>query len=230
MSLELVVARYNEDLAWLRNIAPQIRVSVYDKNADSPHPGAIRLPNIGREAHTYLHHIVARYDSLAPLTVFCQGKPFDHAFDFRKTLRELAQNPDVENFCWLGHIIDTDDARGLRLFVPWSKNPERSELDIAGFHRALFGVEGPPEYVFRLGAQFAATPQLIRSRPCSFYQHALQVAIDFPHAAHCFERSWGRVFGVCGIDRDWLGARKTVYLKPIRRLEIEDAQTKSTPE
>ncbi|HEX8832632.1 MAG TPA: DUF3431 domain-containing protein, partial [Abditibacteriaceae bacterium] len=137
MSLELVVARYKEDLGWLRNISQRIRVTVYDKHPDNPHPGAICLPNVGREAHTYLHHIITRYDTLAPLTVFCQGKPFDHAFDFRKTLREWAQNPEqVTGFRWLGHIIDTDDARGLRLFVPWSKNDDGHELDINGFHRA----------------------------------------------------------------------------------------------
>jgi hypothetical protein len=220
LSFELVVARYKEDLAWLRNIPPQIRVTVYDKHPDEPHPGAKQLPNVGREAHTYLHHIVQRYNSLAPLTVFCQGKPFDHAFDFRKTLRELAQNStQIKGFRWFGHIIDTDDSRGLRLFVPWSKNEDGHELDIAGFHRALFDADGPEEYVFQLGAQFAVTPQLIQSRPREFYEHALQVSIDFPDAAHCFERSWDKVFGVQGVDLEWLGERKTVYLKPIRRLE-----------
>jgi hypothetical protein len=46
--------------------------------------------------------------------------------------------------------------------------------------------------------------------------------VDFPDAAHCFERTWDKVFGVAGVDLDWLGGRQTVYLKPIRRLE-EDA-------
>ena len=220
MSFELVVAHYNEDLRWLRNIPPQIRTTVYDKNPEQGHPGAKLLPNVGREAHTYLHHICARYETLAPLSVFCQGKPFDHCFDFRKTLRELVQNPaEVSGFRWLGHIIDTDDKRGLRLYVPWSKNLERHELDIAGFHRALFGQEGPEHYVFQLGAQFAITSELVRSRPLSFYQHALEVSIEFPDAAHCFERTWDKVFGVAGIDMDWLAGRETVYLKPVRRLE-----------
>jgi hypothetical protein len=220
LSFELVVARYLEDLGWLRNIPPQIRVTVYDKNPVAPHPRAIRLPNIGRESHTYLHHIVTRYDSLAPFTVFCQGKPFDHAFDFRKTLRELAPNPQqIDGFRWLGHIIDTDDARGQRLFVPWSKNDDGHELDIAGFHRALFGSEGPEEYVFQLGAQFAITRELIRTRPREFYEHALKVSVEFPDAAHCYERTWDKVFGVEGVNREWLAGRKTVYLKPIRRLE-----------
>ena len=220
--LELVVAHFAEDLAWLRNIPPQIRVTVYDKSLAHRHPGARLLPNVGREAHTYLHHILARYDTLAPLTIFCQGKPFDHVFDFRKTLREWVQKPDpIEDFQWLGHIIDTDDARGRRLFVPWSKNHDGHELDIAAFHRALFGHDGPEAYVFRLGAHFAATPKCIQRRPREFYQRALQLSVEFPDAAHCFERSWDRVFGVTGIDLKWLAGRQTVYLKPIRRLENE---------
>lgn len=221
MSIELVVARYVEDLSWLRNIPPQIRVSVADKNPDAPHPGSTALPNVGREAHSYLHHIIARYDSLAPTTVFCQGKPFDHCFDFRKTLRELVHDSEFAGFRWLGHIIDTDDKFGRTLFVPWSKNPSGDELDIAGFHHALFGFEGPDEYVFQLGGQFIASRDLIRSRPLEFYARALQVSVEFPEAAHCFERTWDKVFGVQGVDLAWLGARKTVWLKPVRRLENE---------
>ena len=222
MFIELVVARYYEDISWLNNIPPQIRVTIYDKNLHAPHPNALRLPNIGREAHTYLHHIVTRWETLSPLTVFCQGKPFDHAFDFHRTLRELARAPEaVADFRWLGHIIDTDDARGMRLFVPWSKNDDGHELDLHGFHQALFGNAGPEKYVFQLGAQFAVTEALIRSRSLNFYQRALQIASEFPDAAHCFERSWDKVFDVIGVDLVWLSGRETVYLKPVRRLEIE---------
>jgi hypothetical protein len=229
LSLELVVARYAEDLAWLRNIPPQIRATVYDKNPTNPLPGAKRLPNVGREAHTYLHHIVTRYETLAPLNVFCQGKPFDHAFDFRKTLREYAHDPRrITDFHWLSHIIDTDDARGLRLFVPWSKNEDKHQLDMASFHRALFSCDGPEEYIFRPGAQFAVTREIIRTRPREFYQSALELSIDYPDAAHCFERTWDKVFGVSGVDVAWLAGRKTVYLKPMRRSEIA-LQTATNP-
>ena len=37
-----------------------------------------RLPNVGRESHTYLHHIVANYDHLASVTVFTQGSISEH--------------------------------------------------------------------------------------------------------------------------------------------------------
>lgn len=212
MSLELVVARYLEDLSWLRNIPPQIRATTYDKSPSG------NLPNVGREAHTYLLHLCARYDDLAPVTVFCQGKPFDHCFDFRKTLRELVQTPFAGDFRWLGHVIDTDTSDGA-LFKVWSKNRGGEGIDIAGFHRELFGFEGPDEYVFTLGGQFIVSRELIRQRPLDFYRHALRLSTDFPEAAHCFERTWDRVFGVMGVDLALMNGQRTRYLKPVRRLQ-----------
>ena len=217
MQIELVVARYLEDLSWLRNIPPQVTPRVYDKSPTG------NLPNVGREAHTYLHHICENYDNLPDLTVFAQGRPFDHAFDFHKTLRALAGGETVADFRWLGHIIDTDDANGARLFATWSKNNGDERLDMNGFHRALFddvGIEAPPIYSFVLGAQFVASRELIRARSLAFWRRALQISLEFPDAAHCYERSWDRVFGVAGLDLDWLDGRQTVYLKPIKRLEI----------
>ena len=220
MTIELVVARYLEDLSWLNNIPPQITARVTDK---SPNGNA---PNVGREAHTYLHHICENYDVLPDLTVFAQGKPFDHAFDFHKILRALTaatpdESQDVAAFRWLGHIIDTDDADGARLFATWSKNNGDERLDMNGFHRALFETDGPQTYTFVLGAQFIASRAAIRARSLDFWRRALQVSIDFPDAAHCYERSWDRVFGVKGIDSEWLAGRETVYLKPIRRLAAD---------
>lgn len=216
--IELVVARYTEDLSWLRKRPANLTVTVYNKSTDaSGGEQSIPLPNVGREAHTYLHHIVSRYDSLAEWTIFCQGKPFDHAYDFKKTMREYAMSPIIIGpFRWLGHLIDTDDDRGERLFRPWSKNEDGHGLDMRGFHRALFSTDGPEYYTFVLGAQFAVHRDLIRQQPPAFYERALAVSTTFPDAAHCFERSWDRVFGVTGIDADWLAGRQTVYLKPMK--------------
>ena len=213
--IELVVARYLENLNWLGNIPPQIRARVYDKSEGG------NLPNVGREAHTYLHHIIEHYDELADLTVFAQGKPFDHAYDFHKTLRALVNGgQSVQDFRWLGHIIDTDDATGTRLFAAWSKNLGHERLEMNGFHRALFDCDGPQFYPFVLGAQFAVTRDLIRARPWEFWRRALEISVEFPDAAHCFERTWDRVFGAQGIDLTWLDGRQTVYLKPIKRLDL----------
>ena len=98
--IELVVSRFQEDLRWLRRVPASIGIQIYNKGADDPIPPSLRdrrnvnllsLPNVGLEAHTYLTHLVTRYDSLAPITVFCQGHPFDHAPDFHDRLRALAE-------------------------------------------------------------------------------------------------------------------------------------------
>jgi hypothetical protein len=222
--VELVVARYNEDLSWLRNVPRELRVTVYDKHPTSPHSEARRLANVGREAHSYLHHVVNGYADLAPLTVFCQGRPFDHAYDFHYTLRHLATSGSLQNengFEWFGHLVDTDDKQGQRLFVDWSKNEDQRHLDVQGFHEVLLDAPGPELYTFRGGAQFAVTSDVIRSRPRSFYVRALELSVSWPDAAHCFERLWPLVFGVENPDLAWLQGRQTVYLKPVRRLMSE---------
>ncbi|MBO9637275.1 MAG: DUF3431 domain-containing protein [Siphonobacter aquaeclarae] len=214
-SLELVVARYEEPLNWVRKVPAAFRRTIYDKSANPE--DRISLPNTGREAHTYLTHIVDRYDSLADYTVFCQGKPFDHAYDFHHTLRAVAADPvATPDFRWLGHLIDTDDLDGNRLFRPWSKNEDGRGLDIRGFHRQLFDREGPEFYTFVLGAQFIAHRDLIRRQPLRFYQKALELSVSFPDAAHCYERMWDKVFGVTGISEEVLQGRLSLSLKPIK--------------
>jgi hypothetical protein len=219
MTIELVVARYLEDLAWLRRVPRAIRVTVYDKSGAAA-PGAVPLPNIGREAHTYLHHITSRYDALADLTIFAQGKPFDHAPDLHKRMRAIAEGREtIDDFRWFGFLIDADDTTGSRLFQRWSKNPEGHPLDMAGFWRAVFGdAPMPDRFVFFGGAQFAVRREVARSRPRSFYERAREVAAAFPDAAHCFERTWDRVFGVNGIPESLRGVELPIHLKPIRRL------------
>ena len=276
--IELVVARFREPLNWLKRVPSDLRITVYDKSEShdasesnayfddhAPRFNRLMLPNIGRESHTYLHHIITRYQTLAPstppapLTIFCQGKPFDHAFDFHRTLRQLADGDvaisdasmgDVAvdavarhyaqtvraasvaderlireaqavvarcGFAPLGHITDSDDPRGERLFKGWSKNQDGRNLDVAEFHRALFDAPQPEQYTFRLGAQFIVTSDCILRRPLAFYQRALQMSIEFPDAPHCFERAWPFVFDVPNPDSIWLEGYKTAYLKPLQR-------------
>lgn len=218
-ALELVVARHREDLRWLKRVPRDVRLTVYDKSGEAA-AGHHALPNVGREAQTYLHHIVRRYDDLADWTVFVQGKPFDHAPDLHKRLRAWVEGRErIGPFRWLGFLVDWDDARGGRLFQNWSKNPERRPLDMTGFARAL-GEEafGRAPFVFFGGAQFAVSRETIRARPLSFYERARSVSESFPNAAHCFERVWDRVFGVDGLPVELRDRPLPIYLKPIRRL------------
>ncbi|MDR1192411.1 MAG: DUF3431 domain-containing protein [Verrucomicrobiales bacterium] len=214
--IELVVARYREDLAWTRNVPAGVRVTVYNKGGPLPLT-ATPLPNIGREAHTYLQHIVSRYDSLAPLTVFAQGRPFDHAPDLHRVLRAAADGAlTVSDFKWLGFLVDTDDRRGRRLFVPWSKNVTREELPLDEFYEKLFGQPSPETFRFHGGAQFIVSAGCARRRPLEFYQRALALTVSEPLAAHCLERVWDQIFNVSGVSEELMQGRETVYLKKIK--------------
>jgi Protein of unknown function (DUF3431) len=228
-SIELVVARHEEDLRWLRRVQEQIRITVYNKGMthalseglkDRPGMSVVTLPNVGREAHTYLSHLLHRYEAPASVTVFCQGHPFDHAPDLHDRLKALASREEtVDRFRWYGFLEETDDPRGRRLFVPWSKNPERLELETGRLYLELFGEESPRWLHFRGGAQFAVTREGIGTRTLEFYHRALELSLSVPRAAHSYERIWDRVFGPPAIDPADLGPEGVRYLKKIRRLE-----------
>lgn len=73
--IEIVIARYDEDVGWSDMYAPLL--TIYNKGkvilTGDKHAEVVPLPNIGRETHTYLTHIVKNYDRLALVTVFSQG-------------------------------------------------------------------------------------------------------------------------------------------------------------
>jgi thiol-disulfide isomerase/thioredoxin len=84
MKTEIVIARYNENLDWLKKIkkSKNLKITVYNKGPDDIDVPFIKLPNIGRESHTYLYHIINNYTKLADQTIFCQGDSIFHSPDF----------------------------------------------------------------------------------------------------------------------------------------------------
>jgi len=219
MQLELVVCRCGEDLAWTRNIPPGIPVIIYDKTPPPapPWPGSIPLPNVGREAQAWLHHLTDRYDSLPEWTVFAQGHPFDHVPDMHPLIRRLASGePPPQDFLWLGFLWETDDARGRPSFVHWTKNPERRELDLDGFFHELWGEPAPPKIRYVGGGQFALSRAAAHRRPRNFFERARTLAADFPDAAHAFERTWDRVFLAPPLDPSLFGPSGLRLWKPVK--------------
>lgn len=229
-TLELVVARYREDVRWVRKAPRWFRVTVYNKGETPPALPYRRrdlkvcdLPNTGREDQAYLQHIVSRYDTLSDVTVFAQGHPFDHEPAFHRVLRDIAMNRlRVDQFKWLGFIIDEDDKEGGVLFQSWAKNESSDPLPLDRFWHLLWGSAAPDRVQFFPSAHFVVTAEQIRQQPRVFYEKALGITAELPHAAHCFERVWDRVFGVCGIPPAYRAASKPVYLRKIRRMHDPD--------
>lgn len=77
--INIVVARYNEDINWL--IPYNDITIVYNKgeeNIEYSFDNMINISNIGREGHTYLYHIINDYEKLSKRIIFTQGSPFLH--------------------------------------------------------------------------------------------------------------------------------------------------------
>jgi hypothetical protein len=86
MKTEIVIARYNENLDWLELLDPNIKITIYNKGKDDIKYPFITLPNVGRESHTYLYHLVTNYYNMSDLTIFCQGDSIFHSPDFIKLI------------------------------------------------------------------------------------------------------------------------------------------------
>jgi len=77
--IEIVIARYNEDLEWLLNKKfLNYKIIVYNKGKNNnyiklPNMKSININNVGRCDHTYLYHIIKNYNNLANITIFLPG-------------------------------------------------------------------------------------------------------------------------------------------------------------
>lgn len=87
VSIRINIAHYCEDLGWLDILRTKgYELLIYEKKTDLSgydeyiqlNNHQVLLANIGREAHTYLYHIVKKYDHLRDYEVFFQGRVDDH--------------------------------------------------------------------------------------------------------------------------------------------------------
>lgn len=111
--LLLVLARYNENVDWLRytNI-PHI---VYNKGSDDLHNwiNQKKIDNIGYEEYAYLSYIVDNYDGLADRIIFSQASPFEHSPDFLHLLKYTSLFSDIQPLSW--QYVDGDPPEYLKI-------------------------------------------------------------------------------------------------------------------
>lgn len=198
--IDMVVAHFNEDLDWVEQIRPYVRMFIYHKGNDPDiNKGFIPLTNVGREAHTYLTHIINNYDKLADVTVFVQGKISDHVSSDSDPLLFVDRLAAVA-------LADGYSANIAR--IPHDTDQELRPLTVVGikfgnetFKQSLKRVldmdEMPAEGLFwYVGAIMCMRRDRIQSRPLEFYKMLLK-EVDHdanPEQAHFFERVWYYIF------------------------------------
>jgi hypothetical protein len=197
MEYQIVIARYNEDISYFsffKNI-----IIVYNKGEDNidPYFKSIKLPNIGRESHTYLYHIIQNYDNLSKKTLFLQGKINDHrplptieyfkSYDFigRKSKHEIGLIKNHINHVgkYLNELKKGNLKKSKYSPFEWINMIGIDILDLTHF-----------EMIW--GANFCISRDLIHKKPKIFYENLMKY-IEYdsnPEEGHFFERSWYLIF------------------------------------
>ena len=110
-SLDVIIAHYNEDLDWVDKILPEnCRIYIYTKSDQKPicKRSYIHeyLPNVGREGHTYLHHILKYYDhEKSDNILFLPGT----SNVWYKNIILNAQLSQIGKYDFCGHLIQIND-------------------------------------------------------------------------------------------------------------------------
>jgi hypothetical protein len=182
MSIIAVIAKYKEDISWVNRLkCPYI---VYDKSID--------IPNVGREAETYLRYIITNYEKLPDYILFLQGNPFDHltigSIDYINQSIDTALDSNID-FLHLNNLHNESHNSYTRT----------KESFIALFSNTL-----PVSFIFCPGAQFIVSRDSILFRPKYFYETISNVmttinntSVSFNNCLVCpwtIERMWPYIF------------------------------------
>lgn len=192
----IVVARYNEDISWLPQGDPYVKV--YNKGTPLDRGQVHALPNIGRESHTYLTYIVENYDSLPDIVFFTQGSP-DHTGGL-----SVEQFTNIRGVCSENYHVTkgpyyTFDSDGhLRDSVHYG-NLYPCELNFYDWFTKYISSDVDPrgDITWYMGATFSVKSERIRTRSKDYYVELLhQFPKDHsnPEVGHYFERSWYYMF------------------------------------
>lgn len=230
-TIDIVIARYNENLDWLCDAAIKDKITdsryktnfyIYNKGVNNVTPNfmscyknivdvhIIQLENVGRCDHTYLHHVINKYTSLADVTVFLPAscdmeiKQYKTYFIFEKVYRDLNTVFITET---QGNIYE-----GMKDFYidSWAPSHESNKInqddtmDLASprpFGEWYIHVFGNKEMHFNditYHGILAVSRKHILQRNIQFYR-GLITHVDKhhnPEAGHYIERSWSAIFKI----------------------------------
>lgn len=206
----IVISRYNEEVSWVKTLdQSKLNIFIYNKgdiieNQFSSGVSIIDLQNIGREAHTYLYHILKNYENLPDKIIFTQAHPDDHVTsDFTQRIsRFIDSESEFEYF--------SKDLLEMRLsgdFVEESgnlngifwHNKHTLESPCVTIPSSIIPDIYSREWVFGPGAIFGVSKNSIRKNSKEFYRGSIEIlekSTDpiYSIEAHAFERSWYLIF------------------------------------
>lgn len=206
----IVISRYNEDLSWVKNLSTEYtQIFIYNKGGKiydnfSNNITVIDLENIGREAHTYLHHIVENYDSLPEKIIFTQAHPDDHvSLNFKSEFLEFLNTEEQfryfsSNTLEMKILSDGVEESGNLNGSYWKNKHSLSSCCVTIPISIIPNIENK-KWIFGTGAIFGVSEKCITGNTKEFYEVCLKFLtesidpIGSPEA-HAFERAWYLIF------------------------------------
>jgi hypothetical protein len=185
LAVAVVVARYQENTAWVDALPDSWDVFLYTKSPPKAGEGYYRvLPNTGREAETFARFISEEYHTLSKYAcvVFLQGDPRDHLDQAYLRVSDLVDI--VPNFRHLGRTVTCDgDGR-----------PDHPGLPVAEVHGALFDCK-LDAYHFAAGAQYVVPTSRILNKSRYFWTEMHSLLVGGTVCPWTMERMWPSAFG-----------------------------------
>ena len=201
----MVIARYNEDVRWSDGY-PRIIYNKGEKIIGLPDDDQVMLPNVGREAHTYLTYIIENYYKLPEYVMFCQGRVDDH---IGAGGIDAYINPDydfVVGRLWYGREWDISTGR-INHHGIWQEMLQQGKLMEASlsyvdWFEKVLNAPLKDGTLYSPGAIFFVSSRLICKRHVGFYKKLRGYLEDHPNPeeTHYMERSWFYIFVRNGKD------------------------------
>ena len=214
-NVEIVVARYNENLDWLNSYPfDQFEYIVYNKGDNENFEKnnvktVINIPNVGRCDHTYLYHIIQNYYNLSNIVVFFPGSlNLPNKMRIAKTILENIMKSSYSSAYFIGSYCKSLKIQFKDFYLDsWcatssennSKNNEHAltKCKIRPYGRwysYFFG--NLPGHWVTFGGIFSIDKRDIIQHSINRYITLIQTVntSSNPEAGHYIERSWGAIF------------------------------------
>jgi hypothetical protein len=209
MVKEIVISAYDKPLDWIKEISPEIKITIYRKGNVVPiQKNEISLnPNRGRCVHTFFNHIYLNYENLSDYTFFVQDFPFDHWGNLLEVLN--SDISEIDNNASL--IIDGYFGfHNNNIGTAWKMNPSNqfgggfvlscqsngfpqdlsSNINVNQYWSILFSdVHTPPnQYEFIPGGHFVITKEQAWVRSKEFYKKIVEFLLENENSPWIIER------------------------------------------
>lgn len=195
--MDLVIARYQENIDWIRPIESNLsNIYVYNKGTSKETKYHYQeLKNIGREANTYIYHIIDKYESISEFTIFLQGNPYDHCKTLNYEIQQIERLRKIKKINFFDISFNPD----FYEFGDWLQvNTAHEELyhcldlicDITKIQK--FDYKNLKKNIW--GAQFGVSDKLIKKYTKEQWEQLLELSETIDEFPYVMEKFWSYLF------------------------------------